>query len=127
MSGDNEVGLGRPPRRIRWKKHESGKGGRRSARRVATTAEIIDKLLRAPVDITENGGTRRVTKLEAIVLQLWLRELDGDPRALATRLKYQELGQQHPQRATEITFGDSPYTQDSGCASPSETRDDGQV
>ena len=95
MSGNYEVGSGRPPKRTQWKKGQSGNRGRRKARRAATTAEIINKLLLAPVDITENGKTRRVTTLEAIILQLWRKELAGDRRALAVRLKYQELAQQH--------------------------------
>jgi len=63
MSSGYEVGFGRPPKRTRWKKGQSGNRGRRKVRRAATTAEIIDKLLLSPIDITENGKPRRVTKL----------------------------------------------------------------
>ena len=82
--------------------------GRRKARRAATTAEIIDKLLLAPIDITENGIARRVTTLEAIVLQLWQKELDGNRRALDVRLKYQELAQQHAESQPKSRSATTP-------------------
>jgi hypothetical protein len=109
MSGEYEIGLGRPPKRTQWKKGQSGHGRRRKARRAATTAEIIDKMLLALIDITENGIPRRVTTLEAILLQLWQRELDGNRRALAVRLKYEELDQAIAEPTTKINFADSPY------------------
>jgi hypothetical protein len=115
MSGGDEVGRGHPAKR-----------GRRKERRATTTAEIIDKLFLAPIEITENGGTRRVTTLEAILLQLWRKELDGNRRALAARLKYEELDQRNTETRTEITFADSPYTE--ACGTPrSETDDDDKV
>jgi Family of unknown function (DUF5681) len=126
MSHDYEVGFGRPPKPTRWKKGRSGNRGRRKVHRAATTAEIIDKLLLAPVDITENGNGRRVTTLEAILLQLWRKELDGNRRALAARLKYEELDQRIAKSTTEIAFADSHYTETCG-APPSETNDDDKV
>jgi Family of unknown function (DUF5681) len=104
MSGGYKVGFGRPPKRTRWKKGQTGNRGRHKARRAPTTAEIIDKLLLAPVAITENGGPRRVTTLEAILLQLSKKVLGGDHRALAVWLKYQKLAQQNTKTAIEITF-----------------------
>jgi hypothetical protein len=127
MTGDYEVGFGRPPRRTRWKKGQSGNRGRQKARRPATTAEIIDKLLLAPVDITENGKPRRVTTLEAILLQMWRKEMLGNRRAWLARLKYQELARQHAEIAIEIAFVDSPYTPRRGRTPQPETTDDGQV
>jgi hypothetical protein len=50
MSQDYDVGFGRTPKLTRWKKGQSGRRARREARRAATTAEILDKLLLAPVD-----------------------------------------------------------------------------
>jgi hypothetical protein len=126
MSHDYEVGFGRTPKRTRWKKGQSGNRGRRKVRRAATTAKIIDKLLLAPVDITENGNARRVTTLEAILLQLWRNELDGNRRALATRLKYEELDQRIAKSTTQIAFADSSFTE--ACGAPtSETNDDDKV
>jgi hypothetical protein len=124
MSGDDGVGFGRPPKRTRWKKSQSGNPARRKARRTATTAEIIDKLLLATINITENDTARRVTVMEAIGLQLWKKAVDGDPRAVDVLLKYQELAKQHPHVATEITFGDNPYNQNDVRAPPPEVDDD---
>jgi Family of unknown function (DUF5681) len=123
MSG--EVGFRRPPKRTRWKKGQSG-NRERKARRAPTTREIIDKLLLALIDITENGNARRVTTLEAILLQLWRKELDGNRRALAARLRYEELDQKNIEATTEITFADSPYTEACG-APPSGPGDDDKV
>jgi hypothetical protein len=120
---DYEVGFGRPPKRTQWKKSQSGNPGRRRIRRPATTAEIVDKLLLTPINITENGNLRRVTTLEAILLQLWRKELDGSRRALAVRLKYEELDRAIAESTTEITFADTPYHE----ASSSGTDDDDKV
>jgi hypothetical protein len=127
MSSDYEVGFGRPPKRTRWKKGQSGNRGRRKARRAATTAEMIDKLLLSRIDITVNGKARRVATLEAILLQLWRKELAGNRRALAVRLKYGELARQNAETTTEITFVDSPYTQACGHIPSSEADDDDKV
>jgi hypothetical protein len=123
VSGDYEDGRGRPPKRTRWQKGQSGNPGRRRTRGAPTPAEIVDKHLLAPINITENGNLRRVTTLEAILLQLWRKELDGNRRALAVRLKYEELDQTIAASTTEITFADTPYNE----ASPSGTDDDDQV
>jgi Family of unknown function (DUF5681) len=127
MSGDYEVGFGRPPKRTRWKKGQSGNRRRRKARRAATPVEFIDKLLLSLIDITENGKARRVTTLEAILLRLWEKDLGGNRRALAVRLKYGELVRQNAETATEITFIDSPYTQDCGHIPSSEADGDDKV
>jgi hypothetical protein len=123
MSGDDEDGRGRGPKRTQWKKGQSGNRERGKQRRAATTTEIIDKLLLAPIDITENGTAKRVTTLEAILLQLWRKELDGNRRALAARLKYEELDQTIAETTTEMTFADTPYSE----ASSSWTDDDDKV
>jgi hypothetical protein len=93
------------------------------ARRAPTPAEIVDKHLLAPINITENGNLRRVTTLEAILLQLWRKELDGSRRALAVRLKYEELDQAIAESTTEITFADTPFSE----ASSSGADDDDKV
>jgi Family of unknown function (DUF5681) len=122
MSADDEVGFARPPKRGRSKKGHSGNPGRRKARRSATTLEIVDKLLLAPIEITENGRPRTVTTLEAILLQLWKKELNGSRRALTVRLKYEELDRAIAVSTTEIHFADTPYTEACGDACTSERR-----
>jgi hypothetical protein len=128
MAGEYEVGFGRPPKRTRWEKRQCGNPARRKARRAATTAEIIDKLLLAPITIEEKDIATRGTVMEAITLQLWKKAVDGHARAVDVLLKYQELGHQRPQIATEIAFGDNPYNQNADTAPSSDIDgNDGRV
>ena len=55
---------------------------------------LIDAAFEARIDIVENGASRRVSVFEAIFLQLWTKEMSGDKRAIAVRLKYQEFASQ---------------------------------
>jgi hypothetical protein len=71
---------------------------------------MIDRLFLSPVEITVNGEPSKVSTLEGILLQLWLKEVSGNRAALSTRLKYQELAIQTSERRVEITFVDSDYT-----------------
>src|ERR1700722_13759232 len=57
-----EVGYGRPPKKTGWKKGQSGNAGPKK-RKLASTMEIIDRLLAEPVEIIENGIPRKVSTL----------------------------------------------------------------
>jgi hypothetical protein len=57
----------------------------------ALTLELIDELFGEQITIVENGVSRRVSVFQAILLQLLIKEMAGDRRALAVRLKYQEF------------------------------------
>jgi hypothetical protein len=85
-----EVGYGRPPKETRWKKGQSGNAGPKK-RKLASTMEIIDRLLAEPVEIIENGIPRKVSTLEAILMRLFASEVSGSKRAGTVRLKFQEL------------------------------------
>ena len=104
------MGYKRPPRTTRWKTGQSGNPGGRRRAHSESAVETIDRLLLRPVDLTENGVARRVPALEAIILQLWAKEIAGDPRALRTRLKYEELARRERPTGVEIRFVDSDYT-----------------
>jgi Family of unknown function (DUF5681) len=110
MSSSPGVGYKRPPEQARWKKGQSGNPRRRYPARFINAVEIIDGEFLRPIDIVENGVTRRVSTLEPIVLQLWRKEVTGDRRALSVRLKYQEFARQNAKQGVEITFVDSDYT-----------------
>jgi Family of unknown function (DUF5681) len=110
MSSPPEVGYKRPPEHGRWKKGQSGNSRRRYPARSVSAVEMIDEEFLRPIDIVENGLTRRVSTLEAIILQLWRKEVSGDRRALTVRLKYQEFARQNTKQRVEITFVDSDYT-----------------
>jgi Family of unknown function (DUF5681) len=104
------IGYGRPPKDTQWKRGKSGNPKRRYPARTYNTVEMIDRLFLSPVEITVNGEPSKVSTLEAILLQLWLKEVSGNRAALSTRLKYQELAIQTSERRVEITFVDSDYT-----------------
>jgi Family of unknown function (DUF5681) len=86
-----EVGYKRPPKRTQWKKGQCGNPKRQYKRVPKGTVEIIDALFADQIDIAENGVSRRVSVFEAIILQLWIKEMTGNKRAIAVRLKYQEF------------------------------------
>jgi hypothetical protein len=72
----------------------------RHKRRPRAAREYIDALLAEDITVVENGIPRRVTTFEAILMQLWIREMAGDKRALSVRLKYQQFAasQRRPDR-----------------------------
>jgi Family of unknown function (DUF5681) len=107
---DESAGHERPPKRTRRKRGWSSNDRCRNHGRSLGTVEIIDKLWQAPVDITENGIPRRVSTLEAIILQLLRKAHSGDQQGLAALLRYEALVVQHPERTIEISFIDSDYT-----------------
>jgi hypothetical protein len=65
-------------------------------RRTDNALQIIDDQFRKTIKIIENGRKRRVTVIEAIVLQLVAKESRGDKRAASVRLRYQNLEKTPP-------------------------------
>jgi hypothetical protein len=111
MPEDDKVGYKRPPKSSRWQPGQSGNPKRRRAREASGVVELIDTLMLSAVDITENGKTRTVSTLEAILLQVWLKEVSGNHHARRVRLKYEEFARQNMKlQRTEITFVDNDYT-----------------
>jgi hypothetical protein len=107
---DDGVGYGRPPRKTRWKKGQSGNPQRQYPARSKSTVELIDRFFLKPVEVTVDGETKVISTLEAIVMQLWLKEVLGDQRALKVRLKYQEFAKQNSEPRLEVIFVDNEYT-----------------
>jgi hypothetical protein len=79
--GDYEVGYGKPPRHTRFANGQSGnpRGRPRGAKNFTT---LLEEALHEPVTVTENGGRRKVSKLQAIVTQLVNRSATADFRAI---------------------------------------------
>jgi hypothetical protein len=117
---DDEVGYGRPPRHTRWEKGQSGIRKPRRPARPKSVVEIIDMMFLKRVKVTVNGETKMLSTLEAILLQLWLKEVSGNRRALNVRLKFQEFARQNSKPNLETVFVDSEYTQ-ALAAMPSRT------
>jgi hypothetical protein len=88
---DSGVGYKRPPKDTQWKRGQCGNPKRNYKRASKGTIEIVDALLADEIDIMENGKSRSITVFEAILLQLWIKEMAGHKRATAVRLKYQEF------------------------------------
>src|ERR1700728_4292704 len=76
-----EVGYGKPPKAGQFTKGKSGntKGRAKGSKNLTS---LILKESRQPVRINGPHGTRTVTKLQAIVMQLGNKSAQGDHRAL---------------------------------------------
>ena len=86
-----EIGYKRPPKHTQWKKGQCGNPKRQYKRVPKGTVALIDAAFAKQIDIVQNGESRRVSVFEAILLQLWIKEMSGDKRAIAVRLQYQEF------------------------------------
>jgi hypothetical protein len=109
-SHEYHVGYGRPPKETRWKKGQSGNPKRRYPARSHNTVEMIDRFFSTQVGLSVNGEEKKVSTLEAIILQLWLREIAGDRRALDVRLKYEAFARATSEPSVEMIFVDNAYT-----------------
>ena len=74
-----EVGYGKPPRRTRFTKGQSGnpRGRVRGGKNLKT---LLDETLNEPVIVAENGGRRKISKLRAIIKQVVNQSAKGDWR-----------------------------------------------
>ena len=79
--GDYEVGYGKPPRHTRFAKGQSGNPRGRPCG-AKNFNMLLEEALDETVTVTENGGRRKVSKLQAIVTQLVNRSATADFRAI---------------------------------------------
>jgi hypothetical protein len=104
------IGYGLTPAASRWKKGQSGNPeGRRLAKK-RSDMEKIDQLLFARVKITFMGKQKAVYALEAIVLRLIHKELEGSVKAAKVLLKYKHFAKANITKKLKITFVDNAYT-----------------
>jgi hypothetical protein len=101
-----EIGYKKPPSHTRFKRGMSGNahGRPKGARNFAT---VIEKELKARIEVTENGKRKRISKREAIAKQTVNRAAAGDPKATTTLLneaRLQETQSQLPVAQT-LTVG----------------------
>jgi hypothetical protein len=109
-SNDDAVGYCRPPKAHRWKKGRSGNARQHRSKAPEPIVTLIDGLLAAPVPITMNGETKRVRRIEAIMLQLIQKQMAGNAEAARTLLKYREFASQNGEKRLEVIFVESDYT-----------------
>jgi hypothetical protein len=86
--------------------------GRRRRQRVCqdSTLEIMERLFARRVSISASGQAKRVSGLEAIVLQLMQKAMSGSARAWRALLKYQEFAAGRSDQSPELRFVESDYT-----------------
>jgi hypothetical protein len=79
------VGYKKPPRQTQFKPGQSGnaKGRPKGAKNFAT---VFEKELRTPIDVTENGKRKRMSKREAVAKQAVNKAVTGDPKAIVVVL-----------------------------------------
>jgi len=79
---DDEVGYGKPPRKYRFKKGQSGnpKGRPKGARSIPT---LLAKELQAKVIVREGSRTKQITKLELIIRKRVNDAIQGNARDAA--------------------------------------------
>ena len=80
-ASDYKIGHGKPPRHSQFKPGQSGypKGRPKGSRNFKTAVKAT---LKAPVKVTRDGKSRKVSTLEAMLLRLREKALGGDLRAL---------------------------------------------
>jgi hypothetical protein len=69
--------------------------------------DLIDTEFAKEIVIIENRTKRRVTVLEAMLLQLWRKEMSGDRHASRVRLKYQKVATSKAGSPTIIVQGEA--------------------
>jgi len=84
---------------------------------------MMTRILLKPVDITVSGERKKITALEAILLQLRAKDLSDHPRASKVRLKYEEFARKNSQARPQIVFVDSDYTQALAAKAPKKDDD----
>jgi hypothetical protein len=84
-----DVGYCRPPKRTQWQQGQCGNPKRIRKQNPKPVVDMIDEFFAGEIDIVEQGVSRRVSALEAIVLQLWRHAVDGSKRATNVLLQYQ--------------------------------------
>lgn len=76
-----KVGYKKPPEKTQFKKGKSGnpKGRPKDAR---NTIDIFEEIINGQITIRENGKSVTVTKREAMLMRLFHKAIEGDPKAI---------------------------------------------
>ena len=85
----------------------SGNPKGRPPKGTPTMGKVIEKALKAPVTIIEQGRRRRITKKDAIAMQMVTKAAQGDARAtqhVLSAMRHYEEGTEAPGPAASWTF-----------------------
>jgi hypothetical protein len=100
---EERVGYRRPPKHSRFQPGQSGNPGGRPLG-VKSLSDIVRKIVGQKVTVTENGRTRRIPRLEAILLRAASEASRGDAVSLRLLLqlaeRYGESAQTGAERQT---------------------------
>jgi hypothetical protein len=82
-----EVGYGKPPTRTQFKKGRSGNpSGRPKHSRNFKT--MIEEILNTSISVRDGEKQRKMTRMEAMLQQTWIKAAKGDIAAMQALLKY---------------------------------------
>jgi hypothetical protein len=102
-TAEERVGYRRPPKRSRFQPGQSGNPGGRP-RGVKSLSDIVRNIVGQKVTVTESGRTRRIPRLEAILLRAASEASRGDAGSLRLVLqlaeRYGESAQTGAERET---------------------------
>jgi hypothetical protein len=113
---DPNVGYKRPPKHSRWQPGQCGNPQRKRYRRLARADVIIDSLFAKRFKVVRNGKHQTVTGFEAILIQIFAKEMAGQRQAMRVRFRYMELApsQEGAKQILLRSYGASTHT-DEGC------------
>jgi hypothetical protein len=93
MPNDYNVGYGKPPKGSQFSSGKSGnpKGRPKGSKNIAT---LFNQITLELIQVKENGRTKTMTRLEAVLLQMTNRALSGDPRTMREFVQFSRLFQE---------------------------------
>jgi hypothetical protein len=104
---DYEVGYGRPPRHSRFRTGESGNPNGRP-KGASNLATLLERALNERVVVSENGKRKRITKREAVLMQLVNKAASGDPKSIQLLLTEMRLVEgREPSPAESLLFDET--------------------
>ncbi len=85
MPDNYEVGYGKPPKKARWKKGQSGNSEGRP-KGVKNMETVVRQEAYSKIEIKEGGKTYELTKVEALLKRMMAKGIQGDNKAASITL-----------------------------------------
>ncbi len=89
MSDNYEVGYGKPPKKTRWKKGQSGNSEGRP-KGVKNMETVVRQEAYSKINVKEGGKTYELTKVEALMKRMMAKGIQGDNKAANIALALME-------------------------------------